>query len=70
MAFWKPTWARQLCVVLLVYLVLIPVIGYHGLKDVSTSFAAALATTLPGQILVRRYLATVTFPRARASKRP
>jgi hypothetical protein len=51
---WKPSWTWQLCVVLLAYLILIPVIGYHSLNDVATSAIAALATTLPGQILVRR----------------
>jgi len=51
---WKPAWTWRLWVALLAYLILILVIGYHDLNDVATSAVAALATTLPGQILVRR----------------
>ena len=53
-AFWKRAWAKWLGAVLLAYLILILVVGYHDLSDVATSLVAALATTLPGQILTAR----------------
>ncbi len=53
---WKRAWTKQLVAVLLGYLVLIPLMGYHSVGDVVTSALVALAATFPAHLLARRWV--------------
>ena len=54
LAFWCPRWRVLLVSLLVAYLLLVVIMGYHRLPDVLTSSVVACAVTLPWQIATRR----------------